>query len=129
MAAFKDNAMLHAQFPTPAIRKSLQTCIKDKTLADINDPKITVLIVTTSDSEDTELVVAFAKWSHPISPGEDYAESPWIWPDGTDLDTLRAWTAKAAEAESRSVGESPCYRMSQSHAFTGTPWHRQRLIR
>lgn len=113
MAAFKDNAMLHAQFPTPAIRRSLQTCIEDKTLADINDPKITVLVVTGSDSKDKDLVVAFAKWSYPIFPGEDYVESPWIWPDGTDLDTLRAWTAKAAEAESRSVGENPCYRKCQ----------------
>ena len=118
MAAFKDNAMLRAQFPTPAIRRSLQTCIEDKTLADINDPKIAVLVVTTSNIKDKELVVAFAKWSHPIFPGEDYVESPWVWPDGTDLDTLRAWTAKAAEAESRSVGDSPCYRMSQSQSKT-----------
>lgn len=52
MAAFKHNAMLHAQFPTPTIRKSLQTCIEDKALADINDPKITVLVVTTSNGKD-----------------------------------------------------------------------------
>lgn len=52
MAAFKHNAMLHAQFPTPTIRKSLQTCIEDKALADINDPKVTVLVVTTSDGKD-----------------------------------------------------------------------------
>ncbi|KAG8157383.1 hypothetical protein KVR01_012767 [Diaporthe batatas] len=116
MAAFKDNAMLHAQFPTPAIRKLLQTCSEDKALADINDPKITVLVVTTTDSNDEEVVIAFAKWSYPIFPGDDYVESPWIWPDGTDLDTLRAWTAKAEEAESRSVGETPCYRLT----FIGT---------
>lgn len=52
MAAFKHNAMLHAQFPTPTIRKSLQICIEEKALADINDPRISVLVVTTSDGKD-----------------------------------------------------------------------------
>lgn len=46
MAAFGTNDMLHAQFPTPAIRKALQICIKDKAIADIEDPKISVLVVT-----------------------------------------------------------------------------------
>lgn len=57
-------------------------------------------------------IVAFAKWSHPVLRGEDYVEPPWIWPEGTDLNTLGAWTAKAAEAESRSLRGAPCYRMS-----------------
>ncbi len=52
MAAFGRNAMLHAQFPTPAIRQGLQTCIEDKALADIDDPKTTVLVVTSSDGKD-----------------------------------------------------------------------------
>lgn len=67
----------------------------------------------TESAKDKEFVIAFAKWSHPVFPGEDYVESPWMWPVETDLDTLRAWTAKAAEAESRSIGDTPCYRMSQ----------------
>lgn len=46
MAAFGPNAMLHAQFPTPAIRKGLQTCIEEKALADMDGPKITVLVVS-----------------------------------------------------------------------------------
>ncbi|KAI1748631.1 putative GNAT family acetyltransferase [Xylaria castorea] len=114
MAAFGPNAMLHAQFPTPAIRKRLQTCIANKALADIDDPKTTVLVVTNSDDpkRDVSTVVAFAKWSHPVLPGEDYIEPPWVWPEGTDLNTLGAWIAKAAEAESRSVGDAPCYRLS-----------------
>ncbi|RYP76454.1 hypothetical protein DL769_003620 [Monosporascus sp. CRB-8-3] len=118
MAAFGPNAMLHAQFPTPAIRKGLQICIEKKALADIDDPKTTVLVVTGSDDPEKNVgvVIAFAKWSHPVLPGEDYVEPPWIWPEGTDLDTLGAWTAKAAEAESRSVGDAPCYRLS----FIGT---------
>ncbi|KAK8076436.1 hypothetical protein PG994_003708 [Apiospora phragmitis] len=140
MAAFGSNAMLHAQFPTLAIRKGLQTCTKEKALADINDPKTTVLVVTSSDARDSEYiscderttdfptmpsgpentagtVIAFAKWSHPVLPGEEYVEPPWIWPEGTDLDTLGAWIANAAEVESRSaVGGAPCYHLS----FIGT---------
>lgn len=46
MAAFGPNAMLHAQFPTPAIRQGLQISIENKALADIDDPKTTVLVVT-----------------------------------------------------------------------------------
>lgn len=80
--------------------------------------KLLTLSHHTDSAKNKDFVVAFAKWSHPIFPGEDYVESPWIWPDGTDLDTLRAWTAKAAEAESRSVGDNPCYRMSQSSSST-----------
>ncbi|KAI1146781.1 putative GNAT family acetyltransferase [Nemania diffusa] len=114
MAAFGPNAMLHAQFPTPAIRERLQTCIADKALADIDYPKTTVLVVTTSDDpkRDDSTIVAFAKWSHPIRPNEDYIEPPWVWPEGTDHKTLDAWIAKAAEAESRSVGDTPCYHLS-----------------
>ncbi|KAF2972597.1 hypothetical protein GQX73_g861 [Xylaria multiplex] len=132
MAAFGPNAMLHAQFPTPAIRKGLQTSIENKALADIDDPKTTVLVVLSSDGVDgysTALpqslhritsdpetnagaIIAFAKWSHPVRPDEDYVEPPWIWPEGTDLDTLGAWIAKASEAESRSIGDTPCYCLS-----------------
>lgn len=68
--------------------------------------------------ENVGTVVAFAKWSHPVLPDEDYVEPPWIWPEGTDLDTLRAWTAKAAEAERLSVGDTPCYRMSPCRSGT-----------
>lgn len=56
-------------------------------------------------------VISFAKWSHPVDPSEGYVEPPWIWPEGTDLETLAAWTARAAEAETRSLGSTPCYRM------------------
>ncbi|KAI1110702.1 hypothetical protein F5Y14DRAFT_454787 [Nemania sp. NC0429] len=30
-------------------------------------------------------VVAFAKWSHPVLPGEDYAEPPWSKASGSPL--------------------------------------------
>ncbi|CAG9977947.1 unnamed protein product [Clonostachys byssicola] len=119
MAAFGPNAMLRAQFPTPAVRRALQIAIENKVLADIDDPKTTVLVVTVGSNDpekSLDNVISFAKWSTPVDPGEDYIEPPWIWPEGTDLDTLAAWVARAAEAESRSVGSTPCYRLS----FIGT---------
>ncbi|KAI2611650.1 putative GNAT family acetyltransferase [Hypoxylon fragiforme] len=114
MAAFGPNAMLHAQFPTPAIRQGLQTSIEHKALADIDDPKTTVLVVTSSDDPEStgSSVVAFAKWSHPVQPGEDYVEPPWIWPEGTDLKTLGDWVTKAAEVEKRCIGDAQCYHLS-----------------
>lgn len=68
----------------------------------------------TESARNKEFVVAFAKWSHPIFSEENHVESPWIpWPDGTDLDTLGAWTFMAAEAEVRAVGDTPSYRKFQ----------------
>ncbi|KAI1753984.1 putative GNAT family acetyltransferase [Xylaria castorea] len=45
MAGFASNAMLLAQFPTPEVREGLRESIRLKALADIEDPKITVLVV------------------------------------------------------------------------------------
>ncbi|KAI0474052.1 putative GNAT family acetyltransferase [Xylariaceae sp. FL0804] len=127
MAAFGGNAMLRAQIPTAAARRGLRACVEAKARADIDDPGISVLVVvatTTGCDEDKSdaaaVIVAFAKWTHPVRPsGSDSAhvEAPWTWPAGTDLATLGAWAARAAEAERRSaVGDTPCYRLS----FIGT---------
>lgn len=125
MAAFGSNAMLHAQFPTPAIREGLQRSVEEKALADIHDSSTTVLVVTSSDCLDGNVgaIVAFAKWSHPVPRGQDSAEPPWIWPEGTDLDTLDAWISRAAEIEGRCISDKPCYRLS----FIGTdpPYYRR----
>ncbi|KAI1137573.1 putative GNAT family acetyltransferase [Hypoxylon sp. FL0543] len=118
MAAFRDNAMLQAQFPTAAVRQALQKCIELKALADINDPNVTVLVVKEKDD-----IIAFAKWSHPIPDAENYAETPWIWPDGTDETVLAAWSEKTEEAFKHAMGTVPCYRLS----FIGTdPSHKGR---
>jgi len=108
MAAFGDNALLRAQFPTPAVREALQKCIELKALADIQDPKTTVLVVR--DPKAGSIVIAFAKWSHPVEEGEDYTEPPWIWPEGTDLDVLGKWTAEVEMALQKVLGTAPCYR-------------------
>lgn len=128
MAAFNRNAMLIAQFPTPAVRDALKKSIELKARADIDDPKTTVLVVRCSisggptDSAELsqsepdrvcrprEKVIAFAKWSHPVPIDEDYTEPPWIWPEGTDFKVLGDWASKSEEAQSRAVGDVPCYR-------------------
>ncbi|TRX88301.1 hypothetical protein FHL15_010805 [Xylaria flabelliformis] len=45
MAAFASNAMLLAQFRTPEVREGLRESIRLKAVADIEDPKISVLVV------------------------------------------------------------------------------------
>ena len=45
MAAFGSNALLLAQFPTPAVRDQLRDCIAKKAADDIQDPNIAVLVV------------------------------------------------------------------------------------
>lgn len=112
MAAFADNAMLQAQFPTPSVREALQKSIERKALADIDDPKISVLVVKDSQLqlESDHEAIAFAKWTHPVFKGETYAESPWIWPEGTNHDVLAAWTRSTEAAEEHVLGGSPCYR-------------------
>ncbi|KAK7755683.1 hypothetical protein SLS62_002294 [Diatrype stigma] len=134
MAAFGNNAMLQAQFPMPDIHEPLQDIIRLKALADIDDPKTTVLVVrdvpdqqqvNTSQGQDhgqdisaedqAKLksnrgpAIAFAKWAHPVAEGEDYAEPPWLWPERTNLDVLEGWTKKTEEAQQKALGRTPCY--------------------
>ncbi|KAI1375400.1 putative GNAT family acetyltransferase [Hypoxylon crocopeplum] len=125
MAAFEDNAMLRAQFPTNMVREALQRSVELKASADIDDTNITVLIVRDlhCQCKEKDNVIAFAKWSHPILDTENYVEAPWIWPDGTDEKILAAWTKKTEEAFERAVGAVPCYRLT----FIGTdPSHERR---
>ncbi|KAI8954511.1 putative GNAT family acetyltransferase [Xylaria longipes] len=139
MAAFASNAMLLAQFQTLEVREGLRESIRLKALADIEDAKITVLVVRdippdsdTSDtrgaeggSEESQVgkVIAFAKWSHPVGKDEEYDETAWIWPPGTNMNVLESWGRAAEEAQKQSVGDQPCYRLT----FMGTdPSHERR---
>lgn len=108
MAAFSTNPLLLAQFPTPALRNALQTCIATKALADIRDPKIAVLVVADDDGggeeEEEEEIVSFAKWSLPVARGEAYVETAWGWPEGTELGVLEGWGGLVEGARGRVVG-------------------------
>lgn len=110
MAAFGTNAMLLAQFPSPTVRENLQICIATKTLADIRDPKIAVLVVKDDENDHEDEVVSFAKWSLPVGEGETCVEAPWVWPEGTDLEVLERWSGLVEGAKERGVGEGGCYR-------------------
>ncbi|KAF2787556.1 putative GNAT family acetyltransferase [Melanomma pulvis-pyrius CBS 109.77] len=128
MAAFGRNGMLLAQFPTPSVRRGLQEAIEAKALADILDPRITVLVVQEVEIEQQSpknngRIIGFAKWIHPVATGENYAETPWVWPEGTTWDVLDAWTRTVEEAEKNVLGKSPCYRLT----FMSTdPLHQKR---
>ncbi|KAI1423333.1 putative GNAT family acetyltransferase [Xylaria sp. FL1777] len=151
MAAFASNAMLLAQFDTPNVREGLRESIRLKALADIDDPKISVLVVREipSDSDASELtgveagnyrqsgligerrregipageVIAFAKWSHPVGKDEEYEETAWIWPPGTNMEILDSWGKATEEGQAQAVGDHPCYRLT----FMGTdPAHERR---
>ncbi|KAG6991189.1 hypothetical protein G7Y79_00055g089650 [Physcia stellaris] len=104
MAAFGSNALLLAQFPTSAIRDELQTCIAEKAAADIRDPKVAVLVV-----RDQDHIISFAKWHLPVKSSEEYSETPWRWPKGSNLAILDTWTKKVESAEESHVGDTPCY--------------------
>ena len=105
MAAFSNNDMLLAQFPTPSIRVQLRHCIARKAADDIRDPKITVLVIYSEGQ-----LISFAKWSLPISPLEKYEETSWIWPVETDFSVLERWTEQVEAAQQRAMGTRQCYR-------------------
>ncbi|GFG20805.1 GNAT family N-acetyltransferase [Aspergillus udagawae] len=108
MAAFHTNGMLLAQFPTPAVRKGLWTSLVNKAIKEIRDPQWEVLVVR----EDHGLVVSFAKWCLPVSESTLYEEEPWLWPEGTNMAILTAWTEKVEQAADEIMGRTPCYRLS-----------------
>lgn len=104
MAAFRDNGMLLAQFPTPAIREQLRLCIARKAADDIRDPKIAVLVIYAEKE-----LISFAKWSLPVSPIEKYEEANWLWPEETDFAVLEKWTERVLAAHGRVMGDRQGY--------------------
>jgi len=111
-AAFGANALLRAQFPTPSARNDLELCIAQKAIDDIRDPQIAVLIVRDQSGE----IISFAKWNLPVFDSESYVETPWTWPEETNLACLDEWTEKIECATQKVLGGAPCCRKSQ-----GTP--------
>lgn len=113
MAAFADNKMLLTQFPAPEIRERLWHSVARKTLADIRDPHIAVLVIRDVDLQDSSSersnIISYAKWSLPSSSPDN--ETPWEWPEGTRLDILEDLKRRLAEVERRVLGDDPSYRM------------------
>ncbi|MCJ1280204.1 hypothetical protein MMC21_008031 [Puttea exsequens] len=119
MAAFANNGMLLAQFPTSAVRDGLRDSIARKALDDILDPHTAVLLV--QDNELEGEIISFAKWSLPSSTSDN--EAPWIWPEGTRLDILDQWTQRVEGASSKVLGDESCYRL---HFIATHPDHERR---
>ena len=107
MAAFSSNALLLAQFPTPAIRDQLRECIAKKAEDDIRDPNIAVLV-----ARDHGKIISFAKWSLPVSTTKMYVESPWHWPGETNFSVLNEWAEKIDQAQQNILGGVSSYRKS-----------------
>ncbi|KAI1817864.1 putative GNAT family acetyltransferase [Poronia punctata] len=109
MLAFRSNALLHVQFPTPESRGELQEMsLRLKTLADIEQQNTTVLVVR----DDDKIPVAFAKWScfNPEkNDPESESESEWIWPRDTNMIALNAWAEITEEARVRVMRDVDCY--------------------
>jgi hypothetical protein len=123
IAAFGSNAMLLAQFPTSEVRAALKKTIELKAREDINDPKISVLVVRELARQEDKLgvngirdevqgskIISFAKWSHPVKKMEGYAEPQWVWPEGTETNILEMWAKRVDEAHEKIMGSEPCYR-------------------
>jgi len=104
IAAFGANALLRAQFPTPSAREALELCIAQKAIHDIRDSKMAVLIVRDQSGE----IISFAKWSLPVCGSETYVETPWTWPEETNLACLDEWTEKIECATQKVLGGAPC---------------------
>ncbi|KAJ8108974.1 hypothetical protein ONZ43_g6265 [Nemania bipapillata] len=69
-----------------------------------------VLKAPNSEQAQSGKVIAFAKWSHPIGKNEEYEETPWVWPAGTNMQVLESWSKATEEAQDQAMGDLLCYR-------------------
>jgi hypothetical protein len=125
MAAFSSNGMLLAHFLHPRSAPRFKSSIEERALADINDPKTSVLVVRELEMIQMDMdmdvdgaqnnvgrgkIISFAKWCHPAKEGEDYTEPQWVWPEGTEREILEKWTRVVDEAQEKVLGREPSYR-------------------
>ncbi|KUJ06156.1 putative GNAT family acetyltransferase [Mollisia scopiformis] len=114
MAAFGSNALLCAQFPTPAVRAALQVAIDVLVIRDLREKDEGG--VSMQEDEVNGKVISFSKWGHPVHEGEDNTEPMWVWPEGSNIKLLDEWAHKTDVAYKVALGQTPCYRLS----FLGT---------
>lgn len=112
--AFSSNALMRAIYPTPAIWAALQGCVEEKILADMKEPKITVLVAKHTDEaevrEEQGKTVGYAVWCHPIKAEEqDWKLPTWKLPEGTDWNVLKPWLAAAGKTVEEVIGHTPHY--------------------
>jgi GNAT superfamily N-acetyltransferase len=122
MDAFSSNALIRAIHAADEGLRDLHEAVERKALADMEDVKTTVLIVRhvnegdaacesdiAIEKSDNGDIVGFAKWTHPIHPGDNYVPPPWNLPESTDLKVLGPWRVQAEKLEEKIIGHTPRY--------------------
>ncbi|KAL2016842.1 hypothetical protein VTK56DRAFT_2917 [Thermocarpiscus australiensis] len=110
LAAMDSNPLLHAQFPTWESLKALEHYLEAYTADQLRDPPSGVLVARDPKSG---VIVAFAKWDSPSHPEDVKLESGDLrYLQGCRREFLDGYASLAAEAQKRSFGDLPCYRLS-----------------
>lgn len=145
MQAFQTNALLHAQFPTPAAREGLRTTLAQRVIDEIKAPSWTILVAkrkracdNLNSSEESQLegegegegeVVGFAKWHRSESKSESESDGdgpesdpPWIWPEGARIAVLDRWGERVDAAARRVLGKR-----GTTYSSRGRPCYREYL--
>jgi hypothetical protein len=107
--AFTSNALMRAIYPTSEIWEGLEKATKEKLTADMEHPKVTVLVARYKQ-EASEDVVGYAVWAHPIHTDEPHTPLPsWKLPEGTNWEVLGPWKEAAAQVAEAVIGDRPHY--------------------
>ncbi|EKD12040.1 uncharacterized protein L3040_003181 [Drepanopeziza brunnea f. sp. 'multigermtubi'] len=117
LAAFNDNALLHAQFPTSESLSALQSILAEETLHAIQRTQTTKAVLVVKDKELQEnQIISFAKWDLPTDHAKQVLHEGITWPDDCQQESLDRYHELAEAAKERVVGKGKCYRMN----FVGT---------
>jgi predicted N-acetyltransferase YhbS len=123
MDAFGSNAIIRAIHAADPELEELRRAVEDKILADTQDEKITVLVVRADTPPGDKVegakrvvaagdIIAFAKWTHPIHPGEHYTPPSWNLPKSTNQNILGPWRKEVERVEAKIIGDTPRYGQS-----------------
>jgi hypothetical protein len=112
--AFTSNVIMRAIYPTSAIWTAFQGYVEQRFLADIEEPKITVLVARHIDEADVKKeqgrIVGYAVWCHPVKAEErGWKPRTRKLPEGTDWSVLKPWLAAAEKVAKDVIGNTPHY--------------------
>lgn len=110
--AMGDNALLHAQFPSPESLEFLRGWLENDTAQHVEDGSKGVLIAKDDRSKET---ASFVKWQ--VHGGKkasiDQPAQAEEWPDSCRTEYLDSYGELTARVRKEVMGDSPYYRMSQ----------------
>ncbi|KAH7330224.1 hypothetical protein BKA65DRAFT_404889 [Rhexocercosporidium sp. MPI-PUGE-AT-0058] len=114
LAAFNDNPLLHAQFPTPSSLTALHSILALETQHAIQHAQDAKAILVVRDTEreggEPEQIIGFAKWDLPREGRKLVLHEGVTWPDDCRQEWLDKYHGLAEEAKERVVGGRSCYR-------------------